>query len=189
MAQRGYRVLASARDAGRLNALAAEFAPGLVIPLALVWCCTLCGANKMDGFGPVARRELPPRLVALARFATKPRGRGRDFMRRIGCNTTLDLADAVHIRPRILAAVHAAGALDGVINNAGIGEYKTFLAHTEAELITLIQVNLTACMQICHALLPILRAQGHGHIVNIGSDLGGCRAGQIAAPPAACSRR
>ncbi len=118
MAARGYRVLACARDAARLSALAAEFAPGRVIPLML------------------------------------------------------DLSDASQIRPRVLAAVHAAGALDGVINNAGIGEYKTFLAHTEAELITLIQVNLTACMQICHALLPMLRAQGHGHIVNIGSDLG-----------------
>lgn len=118
MAGRGYRVLACARDATRLQLLADEFAPGVVMPVAL------------------------------------------------------DLADAAQIRPRVLAAVEAAGALDGIINNAGIGAYKPFLDHSEEELTTLIQVNLTAGIQICHALLPMLRAQRRGHIVNIGSDLG-----------------
>lgn len=118
LAARGYRVLACARDADRLRALADECAPGAVIAVPL------------------------------------------------------DLADSAQVRPRVLAAVRAAGSLDGVVNNAGIGAYKAFVDHDEAELIDLIQVNLTACIQICHALLPIMRAQGHGHIVNIGSDLG-----------------
>ena len=61
----------------------------------LVWCCTLCGADKIDGFDSVARRESPPRLVALARFATTPRGRRRDFMCRVVCNTTLALSGAL----------------------------------------------------------------------------------------------
>jgi short-subunit dehydrogenase len=84
----------------------------------------------------------------------------------------LDLSDAGQLRPRVLAAIESAGRLDGVVNNAGIGVYKPFLEYSEDELIALIQVNLTACIQICHAVLPRLLAQGHGHIVNIGSDLG-----------------
>jgi short-subunit dehydrogenase len=84
----------------------------------------------------------------------------------------LDLADAAAIRPTLLAAIEAAGSLDGVINNAGIGEYKPFEAHGEDELLRVLQVNLAASMQVCHVALPFLRARGAGHIVNIGSDLG-----------------
>lgn len=83
----------------------------------------------------------------------------------------LDLADAARIGPAVRAAVDAAGTLDGVIHNAGIGRYAPFAAHAESELLAVLQVNLGAVMQICHALLPRLRAQRRGHIVAIGSDL------------------
>jgi short-subunit dehydrogenase len=46
------------------------------------------------------------------------------------------------------------------------------MEHSESELVAIIQVNLTAVIQICHAVLPRLLGQGRGHIVNIGSDLG-----------------
>jgi short-subunit dehydrogenase len=112
------------------------------------------------------------RVLACARDTSRLNALASEFKSGCVLPVPLDLADAASIRPRVLAAVQSAGALDGIINNAGIGEYKPFLDHSEAELCTLIQVNLTACIQICHALLPMLRAQGHGHIVNIGSDLG-----------------
>lgn len=82
-----------------------------------------------------------------------------------------DLAQPIHVGAlcRLLREVDELG---GVINNAGIGSYKPFLEHDEEELRRLLQVNLLAPMQICHAVLPRLLAQGRGHIVNIGSDLG-----------------
>lgn len=83
----------------------------------------------------------------------------------------LDLADAASIRPVLEAAIAAAGGIDGVINNAGIGEYKPFADHGEDELLRIVQVNLGAVIQVCHLVLPHLRARGGGHIVNIGSDL------------------
>jgi short-subunit dehydrogenase len=83
----------------------------------------------------------------------------------------LDLADAAAIRPVLDAAIVAAGGIDGVINNAGIGEYKAFAEHGEDELLRIVQVNLGAVIQICHLALPHLCARGGGHIVNIGSDL------------------
>jgi len=73
--------------------------------------------------------------------------------------------------PIVRAAIAALPTLGGVINNAGIGSYKAFAEHEETELLDIVQVNLGAVMQICHAVLPKLLAQGHGHIVNIGSDL------------------
>lgn len=83
----------------------------------------------------------------------------------------IDLADASQVTPRIQAALATIDSLSGVINNAGIGEYKPFMAHQEAELLAILQVNLGAVMQICHAALPKLLAQGRGQIINISSDL------------------
>jgi short-subunit dehydrogenase len=84
----------------------------------------------------------------------------------------LDLADAANLDAAITAAIAPIDHLDGVINNAGIGSYKAFLEHSAAESLAILQVNLGAVIQICHAVLPKLLAQGRGHIVNIGSDLG-----------------
>jgi short-subunit dehydrogenase len=84
----------------------------------------------------------------------------------------LDLSDARQIEVRLRAAMGGEREITGVVNNAGIGHYKPFAEHSEAELLQILQVNLGAVMQVCHAVLPRLLAQGAGHIVNIGSDLG-----------------
>ena len=84
----------------------------------------------------------------------------------------LDLADPRSIDVRLRAAMAGERDIAGVINNAGIGFYKPFLEHTEAELLQILQVNLGAVMQVCHAVLPRLVRQGHGHVINVGSDLG-----------------
>lgn len=83
----------------------------------------------------------------------------------------LDLADADALVSRVQAALAKVTHLSGVMNNAGVGEYKPFVEHRERELMTILQVNLGAVMQICHAVLPRLLAQGRGHIINVGSDL------------------
>ncbi len=83
----------------------------------------------------------------------------------------LDLADAASIHPTIERALAAHGSIDGLVNNAAIGDYRPFLDHREDELLRLVQVNISAVMQLCHALLPHFLARGAGHIVNIGSDL------------------
>jgi short-subunit dehydrogenase len=75
----------------------------------------------------------------------------------------------------VAAAVAAAGGVDVLVNNAGIGRYAPLAEHSEAELLQTVQVNLAAPMQLCLALLPALRDSARAgrrpHIVNIGSDL------------------
>ncbi|MBP6597765.1 MAG: SDR family NAD(P)-dependent oxidoreductase [Arenimonas sp.] len=83
----------------------------------------------------------------------------------------LDLADAAAVAPAVSAMVAAHGPIAGLVNNAGIGSYKPFLEHDEAELLRILQVNLGAVMQLCRALLPHFLAQGSGQIITIGSDL------------------
>jgi short-subunit dehydrogenase len=86
--------------------------------------------------------------------------------------TVLDLSRGDAIAATMVSALDRIDDLAGLINNAGIGHYKPFVDHTGQELLDILQVNLLATMQLCHAVLPRLLAQGRGHIVNIGSDLG-----------------
>lgn len=83
----------------------------------------------------------------------------------------VDLSDAAQVLPCIRAAIAPIKRLSGVINNAGIGEYKPFIEHSESELLAILQVNLGAVMQICQVVVPRLIEQGSGQIINIGSDL------------------
>jgi short-subunit dehydrogenase len=64
------------------------------------------------------------------------------------------------------------GAIDIVVNNAGIGWYKSFEEHSIEELDLTIDVNLKGTMYLCKATLPDLQRSGNAQIVNIASDLG-----------------
>jgi short-subunit dehydrogenase len=85
----------------------------------------------------------------------------------------MDLSDAQSIAPAFAGMLDGLGdaPLQGLVNNAGIGHYKPFVEHSEAEALQILQVNLNAAVQASHAVLPRLLAQGRGHIVNIASDL------------------
>ena len=84
---------------------------------------------------------------------------------------TLDLSDSQQIHSSIASMLVGEAVLQGVVNNAGFGHYKPFVDHREAEALQVLQVNLGAVIQICHAVLPRMLQQRAGHIVNIGSDL------------------
>jgi short-subunit dehydrogenase len=113
------------------------------------------------GQGVIAAARDRARLEALA--AEAPPGLIKPLL--------LDLANGASLAASVTRAIAPLARLSGVINNAGIGVYKPFVDHSERELIDILQVNLAATVQICHAVLPKLLAQGHGHLVNIGSDL------------------
>lgn len=83
----------------------------------------------------------------------------------------LDLADATAIAPTMAAALAPLAQVSGLVNNAGIGAWRPFVEHSEAESLAIVQVNLAAAIQMTHAVLPRLLAQGRGHIVHVGSDL------------------
>jgi short-subunit dehydrogenase len=134
------------------------------------WIVT--GASR--GLGRELALQLAARgddVIAIARESAALRSLGQPGRGHIA-PLAVDLSDSMQVGTACRNALREAGELGGVINNAGIGWYKPFLEHGEDELRRLVQVNLLAPMQICHAVLPKLLAQGRGHIVNIGSDLG-----------------
>ena len=67
------------------------------------------------------------------------------------------------------AAEFGAGHVDFLFNNAGRGLPKPFDATTDADWKYAFEVNFYGPMYGVRAVLPIMRAQGGGHIVNVSS--------------------
>src|SRR4051812_21054742 len=87
-----------------------------------------------------------------------------------------DLSDLAAI-PRLVEEVESDGAVDVLVNNAGVSNVGWFLDRTVGELDQVLTVNLLAPMHLCRALLPLMVDRGRGHVVNISSMAG------VIAPP------
>lgn len=64
------------------------------------------------------------------------------------------------------------GRIDVLANVAGIGSSPSLLDTTDDEIERIIAVNLTGAARTMHAVLPVMKAQRSGAIVNIGSIAG-----------------
>ena len=70
----------------------------------------------------------------------------------------------------VAAAVACVGQVDILVNNAGWDVFRLFKDSTPAEWQKLIAINLIGALNLHHAVLPGMIAQGGGRIVNIASD-------------------
>jgi short-subunit dehydrogenase len=69
-------------------------------------------------------------------------------------------------------AERALGAIDVLVNNAGVSRFGPFAEEDEAAIRRVIDVNLTAPMLLARAALPGMLKRGNGQIVNVGSAFG-----------------
>ncbi|MFI1258652.1 SDR family oxidoreductase [Streptomyces netropsis] len=81
----------------------------------------------------------------------------------------LDVTDAADTRTFIDAAVSAYGRVDAVVNNAGLMPLSPLEALRTEEWDRMIDVNVRGVLHGIAAALPVMRAQGNGHFVNIAS--------------------
>ena len=81
----------------------------------------------------------------------------------------LDVTDTVALRETVDAAFADLGRIDVVVSNAGYGLFGAAEEVTDEQIDRQIETNLTASIQLGRAVIPHLRAQGGGRIVQISS--------------------
>ena len=137
-----------------------------------VWLVT----GSTSGFGRAlvdAARARGDRVVATAR---NPQGladfRGDDVL-----VLPLDVTDAEAIQPTLDAAVERFGRIDVLVNNAGIGLVGALEEMSLADLRSVMETMFFGPAALTRAVVPLMRAQGAGAIVQISSQ-----GGQVTAP-------
>ncbi len=135
-----------------------------------VWLITGCSA----GFGreiALAALAAGDRVLATARrpeALSELRERGGDRVR----TAALDVTDAGQVDAAVKTALAEFGRIDVVVNNAGNGSVGAVEELTLEELRALMDVMFFGAVAVTKAVLPHLRAQGSGTVVQI-SSMGG----------------
>ncbi|WP_417498558.1 SDR family oxidoreductase [Marinactinospora rubrisoli] len=81
----------------------------------------------------------------------------------------LDVTDAADVRSFVAAARERYGRVDVVVGNAGVMPLSPLEALRVDEWDRMIDVNVRGVLHAIAAALPVMRAQGGGHFVNVAS--------------------
>ena len=84
----------------------------------------------------------------------------------------LDVCSAASVDEAIAAVVERAGSIDIVVNNAGIEMFGAVHLVSDDEAVRQFDTNVIGVIRVCRAVVPYMKAQGRGAIVNVGSVAG-----------------
>ena len=135
-----------------------------------VWFITGCST----GFG----RELAKRVLARGwRVVVTARDKSRVADLVLGAEERalaldLDVNDTGQIKAAVKAALHQFGRIDVLVNNAGYGYMASVEEGEEAQIRTQFDANVFGLFAMTRAVLPAMRAQRSGHVINITSVAG-----------------
>lgn len=117
--------------------------------------------------------QLEARLVlvdvnpdTLERTADELRAAGADVRAVVG-----DVAERETIDRAVDAAMEAWGRVDGWVNNVGVNPRAGLAEQTDAEAAHIWQVNVEAARRAVQRLMPVMKEQGRGAIINVSSIL------------------
>jgi short-subunit dehydrogenase len=83
-----------------------------------------------------------------------------------------DVTDDASVQNSVEEVLHRAGRIDLLVNNAGIGLLGAAEESTTAQAKAVFDVNVFGVMRMTNAVLPVMRRQYSGRIINLSSILG-----------------
>jgi NAD(P)-dependent dehydrogenase (short-subunit alcohol dehydrogenase family) len=122
-----------------------------------------------SGFGLLAAQRLA--ATGFRVFATMRTVRHAQELR--DCEILrLDVTDRESIAAAIAAIDRTAGRIDVLVNNAGIAIAGFFEDLTDAEIRLQFETNFFGALEVTRQVLPLMRRQGRGRIINVSSISG-----------------
>src|SRR5215213_6807439 len=132
-----------------------------------VWLVT--GSSRGLGRALVdAALEAGDRVAATARRPEQLEDLYRDYGEAV-LLLPLDVTEAEAAARAVTQAVETFGRIDVVVNNAGYSDLASFEDTTMESFRTQIDTNFYGVVNVSKAAVPILRAQGSGHIFQVAS--------------------
>ncbi|WP_437622328.1 SDR family oxidoreductase [Sorangium sp. So ce1151] len=83
-----------------------------------------------------------------------------------------DVTRAASVAACVERAVRELGRIDILVNNAGVGGYRPFLEWSEDDYDRIMATNMKGTWLFCREVIPHMRRQGGGHIINVASVAG-----------------
>jgi 3-oxoacyl-[acyl-carrier protein] reductase len=137
-------------------------------------CAIVTGASRGIGLA-IARAlvEHGANVVIAGRDDTTLERARRELQASTTSSNIMPICASVRNYPEVerlmTSAVQRFGGLDILINNAGIGVWRSVADMTVEEWHHVVDTNLTGVFYCCHAALPHLKRRGGGWIINISS--------------------
>lgn len=82
-----------------------------------------------------------------------------------------DVSDEAYVQAAVQSVISAWGTLDLLINNAGFGIFKQSEEISGREWDRVFATNVKGTFLLCNAVIPAMKQQQSGHIINIASDV------------------
>ncbi len=116
-----------------------------------------------SGIGRAAALKLKERGYTVYDFSR--RNRSPEGVMHVPC----DVSDEAAVAAAVAHVIEEAGAVDLLVNNAGFGISGAIEYTEKSDIQRLLNVNLLGCDNMCRAVIPHMRKNGCGRIINISS--------------------
>jgi NAD(P)-dependent dehydrogenase (short-subunit alcohol dehydrogenase family) len=136
-----------------------------------VWFITGAGSGIGKGIAKAVLRA-GDRVVATGRNLDRVRNAFHDVASDNLAFVQLDVADEAEANAAVEKAMKQFGRIDVLVNNAGYSLLGNFEEMTTAEIERQFATNFWGVAYLMQAVLPVMRKQRSGHIINISSLAG-----------------